>query len=107
MEPTPLQRTREDIEMSLVKVIRHGQITLPAGFRKELAIHEGDYLQAEIQKDCIVLRPQVVLDRNDAISALHALMNTVQDRTEGINAKTIDQEVAEAIQSMRQKKRNA
>ena len=42
--------------MPLVKVVEHGQITLPADLCQELAIKEGDYLEAERWGDGVFLR---------------------------------------------------
>ena len=93
--------------MPLVKVIRHGQITLPAGFREELDIEEGDYLEAELEGKSIVLRPKVLLDREDAVKALHEIMSDVQGRTKGISSEVIERELAEAIREVRRQKRHA
>jgi AbrB family looped-hinge helix DNA binding protein len=93
--------------MPLVKVIRHGQITLPADFREELDIKEGDYIEAELEGKVIVLRPKVLLDREDAVKALHRIMSDVQSRTEDISPEEIELEVAEAIREVRKQKRHA
>ncbi len=93
--------------MPLVKVIRHGQITLPADLREELDIKEGDYLEAELEGEAIILRPKVLLDRGDAIKALHRIMSEVQSRTKGIDPEIIEQEVAEAIREVRKEKHHA
>ena len=93
--------------MPLIKVIRNGQITLPAGLREELDIKEGDYLEAEVKEKEIILRPKVVLDRNDAVKMLHQIMDDVQSRTKGIDTEEIEREVAEAIREVRERKRHA
>ena len=49
--------------MSLVRVRDKAQITLPAKLRRELGIKQGDYLEARIEDNEIVLVPQAVLDR--------------------------------------------
>ena len=92
--------------MPLVKVIRHGQITLPAGFRKELDIEEGDYLEADIEGTTIVLRPKVVLDQDQAVQALHRIMDKVQSRTEGVDPEVVEREVADAIRAVRERKKS-
>ena len=93
--------------MPLVKVIRHGQITLPADLREELDIKEGDYLEAELEGRTIVLRPNVLLDREDAIKALHKIMTEVQSQTRDIDPEVIEQEVDEAIREVREQRRHA
>ena len=92
--------------MPLVKVIRHGQITLPADLREELDIKEGDYLEAEREGRTIVLRPKVLLDREDAIKALHKIMTEVQSQTRDIDPEVIEQEVDEAIREVREQRRH-
>jgi AbrB family looped-hinge helix DNA binding protein len=51
--------------MSLVKLLRGGQMTLPAEARRALRLKEGDYLEAEIVEDRLVLRPVSVVSRAD------------------------------------------
>ena len=49
--------------MPLVKVLRHGQVTLPKDFRKILGIIEGDLMEAELDGTRILLNPKAVVDR--------------------------------------------
>ena len=42
--------------MSLVKVTRKGQVTIPREIREKLGIREGDYLVAAGVKDLVILR---------------------------------------------------
>ena len=107
MKQTISRRIKEETVMPLIKVIRNGQITLPAGLREELDIKEGDYLEAEVKEKEIILRPKVVLDRNDAVKMLHQIMDDVQSRTKGIDPEEIEREVAEAIREVREQKRHA
>jgi AbrB family looped-hinge helix DNA binding protein len=52
--------------MPLVKILRHGQVTLPKEFRDILGINEGDLLEAELDGSRILLKPKVVVDRESA-----------------------------------------
>ncbi len=52
--------------MTLVKLLRGGQMTLPAEARKALRLKEGDYLEAEIVGGTLKLRPVAVVDRQHA-----------------------------------------
>jgi len=54
-------------QMELVKVRGKAQITLPAKIRKALAINEGDYLEADIQDNKVVLTPQVMMDKFESV----------------------------------------
>ena len=46
----------EDREVSLVKVTRKGQVTIPKETRERLGIRKGDYLVATEVKDLVILR---------------------------------------------------
>lgn len=107
MKQTISRRIKEETVMPLIKVIRNGQITLPAGLREELDIKEGDYLEAEVKEKEIILRLKVVLDHNDAVKMLHQIMDDVQSRTKGIDPEEIECEVEEAIREVREQKRHA
>lgn len=52
--------------MSLVKVIRNGQITLPAEARKALRLKEGNDLEAQVVEGEVRLKPVAVVDRKAA-----------------------------------------
>lgn len=93
--------------MPLVKVIRHGQITLPAEFRRALDLKEGDYLEVEIEGDRIILKPKVVLDRTEAIERLHRLMDKVQARNEDFSEEEVERDVREAIRAVRDRRGHA
>jgi AbrB family looped-hinge helix DNA binding protein len=54
--------------MPLVKILRHGQVTLPKEFRDILGINEGDLLEAELDGSRILLKPKVVVDKETAPS---------------------------------------
>lgn len=50
--------------MTLVKLRRAAQITLPLAIRQAARLKEGDYLEAEVTKAGILLRP-VSVDRRE------------------------------------------
>ncbi|MCD6472699.1 AbrB/MazE/SpoVT family DNA-binding domain-containing protein [Candidatus Aerophobetes bacterium] len=49
--------------MPTIKVLRNGQLTLPARFRETLELKQGDLLNAELEEDKIVLRPVTTVER--------------------------------------------
>jgi AbrB family looped-hinge helix DNA binding protein len=52
--------------MSLVRIRRLAQLTLPADVRRALNVAEGDYLEAKIVKDGVLLKPVAVVERKRA-----------------------------------------
>ena len=64
--------------MSLTKVTRNGQVTLPASVRQALRIKEGDYLEAEVVEGELRLRPVAVVDRKAAWRRIRAAQAVVR-----------------------------
>jgi len=54
--------------MPLVKVLRHGQVTLPKEFREILGINEGDLMEAELTGTKILFKPKAVVDKETTLS---------------------------------------
>ena len=49
--------------MPVIKVLRHGQITLPKELREVLGVKEGDILEAEMKENQMVLKPKILIDK--------------------------------------------
>ena len=49
--------------MPLIKILRAGQITLPAALRDQFALTEGSYVEAEATELGILLKPVMIADR--------------------------------------------
>ena len=64
--------------MALVRMLRGGQVTLPAEARKALKLSEGDYLDLEVAGGTVTLRPVTVVDRAEADRQLDAILSRVK-----------------------------
>ncbi len=56
----------ESKAMALVRMLRTGQITLPAELRRRFKLGAGDYLEAAATEEGILLKPVTVVDREKA-----------------------------------------
>jgi len=83
------------LALPLVKVKEKFQITLPAELREALHLAVGDLLEATIQDNVIVLKPKVVVDREQAWAKIEHAMASVQDRAP--NPRQSPQEEEEEI----------
>jgi antitoxin PrlF len=54
--------------MPVVKVLRHGQITLPKEIRKILGVEEGDLLELGFENAKVFLQPKVLVDKETMLS---------------------------------------
>lgn len=89
--------------MSLVKVRRAGQITLPAELRERFALEEGTYLEAEAVQGGILLKPMAVVEREQAWQHVLDAMGSVVDTAPkpGQTPQEQEEEIAEMIKAFR------
>ncbi len=52
--------------VTLTKVTRNGQVTLPVSVRRALQVEEGDYVEVRVTEDSIVLTPKKLVDKSQA-----------------------------------------
>jgi len=89
--------------MPFVRVLRGGQITMPKELRKVLEIREGDILEVEIEKNKVVLKPKVLVDKEKAWGKLNRVMAKVGERHRKVPEKEVEKDVLEAIKTVRAK----
>jgi antitoxin PrlF len=56
------------IAMPVVKILRHGQITLPKEIRKILGVEEGDLLEVGLENARVFLQPKILVDKQTVLS---------------------------------------
>ena len=54
--------------MPVVKILRHGQITLPKEIRKILGVEEGDLLELGFENARVFLQPKTLVDKETVLS---------------------------------------
>jgi AbrB family looped-hinge helix DNA binding protein len=84
--------TREQF-MPYVKVKTKGQVTIPAEFRRDLNLKEGDLLEAVVERGGIVLKPKTMVDRYDEEWAKNVLKEATEESKRA--PKTKEEEDAE------------
>lgn len=90
--------------MPQVKIKAKYQVTIPAKIRKELGLEVGDFLEAELEKDRIVLKPQLVMDRAEAWKRFQAALRQIQRQNKDLGEEEVMKDVLEAIQEVRQER---
>ena len=89
--------------MALLKVKRFAQVTLPPHLRKRFNLTEGDYLEAELVEEGILLKPVSVVERQKAGRALVRLLRRVhgkQPRSK-LGLKEQEEAIAREIKAFR------
>ena len=88
---------------TLVRIVRGGQITLPADFRKALKVEEGTYLEAEVVDGALNLRPVTLVNPAEAERRLEEILSRVkpQEREPQRSEDELLSEVADIIRQSR------
>ena len=89
--------------MSLVRVRRAAQLTLPAEIRGALNVKEGDYLEVSVTKDGVLLKPVAVVARAHAWRQIESAVAKVRDRKPSRGGvRKEEQAIAREVKRMRQ-----
>ena len=87
--------------MPVVKILQHGQITLPKEFRETLGLEKGDLAEAELEGDRIVITPKRLV-RDKAYRELLEVMDRVHQKNKGVSEEQVTQDVMKAIAELRE-----
>jgi bifunctional DNA-binding transcriptional regulator/antitoxin component of YhaV-PrlF toxin-antitoxin module len=87
--------------MTLMRMRRAAQLTLPAEIRRALKVKDGDYLQAEVVKGGVLLTPVAMVERKRAWKSIKKIVSQVHDRHPTGNVKADEEEIAREVKRMR------
>jgi len=85
--------------MSLVKIKRFAQVTIPANIRRKAHLEEGDFIEVSYDNKHIIMTPKRVTDKTmDWARKFDEALGTVRKsaKRSGIIAKHIDEAVKTA-----------
>ncbi len=91
-----MKNTKEN-PMPLVKVIRHGQITLPKEVRNSLGIKEGDLLEVKMGKAGITIKPKTAIDKELAGEAFWGMVEEIRDSVKDADPEELEAAMQEAV----------
>jgi AbrB family looped-hinge helix DNA binding protein len=94
---------KEEEIMTLVRLLRGGQVTLPAEVRQKLKLAQGDYLEAEVVEDGVLLKPVSDVERQQALGQMFAAKARVRPTPEQAKKSPEEQEreILEEVKAMR------
>ncbi len=68
----------------LIQVREKAQITLPSKVREVLGIREGDYLEAKVQKNGLLLSPKIMFDKIPEVTLSKEGENMLKESLEDV-----------------------
>ncbi len=90
--------------MQLVRVKKKYQVTIPTEIRQKLALKVGDVLETELQDNRIILKPKMLVDKNEAWQRLMAVLDEVHRQNKQFSPEEVERDVLAAIQKIRVKR---
>lgn len=87
--------------MPIVKILQHGQITIPKKFREILGLKKGDLAEAKLDGDRIVIIPKRLV-KDKAWRELLEVMDRVHQKNRGLSEEEVTQDVLKAIAELRE-----
>ena len=92
-----------EVKMPTIKILRNGQLTLPAKLRKALDLKEGDLLNAELEKEKIVLKPVTVIEREKIKKRFFQLIKENWKKNKDLELKEVEKIVKEEVEKVRKR----
>lgn len=86
--------------MPIVKVLDHGQVTIPKRFRLALGLEKGDLAEAELKGEKIVITPKRLVE-DKALKELRVILKTVHDKNKGVSEEEAVKYATQAIAELR------
>ncbi len=87
--------------MPIVRIMQHGQITIPKKFREVLGLKKGDLAEAELEGAKIVITPQRLV-KDKAWRDLSEVMDKVHQENKGVSEEQVTRDVMKAIAELRE-----
>jgi AbrB family looped-hinge helix DNA binding protein len=103
-----MSKPTETNDMTLMRVRRAAQLTLPADIRQALNVQEGDYLEASVTPEGVLLKPVAVVQREQAWQRIQEITSQVKDLQPGtpLSVEELDQQIVEDVKDYRRKHRH-
>lgn len=90
--------------MPQIKVKEKYQVTIPAKIRERLGLRVGDLLEAELEDDHIVLRPQIVVSKAEAWKRFRAALKEVHAKNQDIDEEEVIKDVLDELHVLSREK---
>lgn len=86
--------------MPIVKLMQHGQITIPKKIRELLGLKEGDLADAELKGERIVITPKRLVE-DKALQELRAVLSEVHAKNKGVSEEEVVKYATQAVAELR------
>jgi len=87
--------------MPIVKIMQHGQVTIPKKIREILGLRKGDLAVAEIEGEKIVITPKRLVE-DKALQQLRSVLAEVHAKNKGVSEEEVVRYATQAIAELRE-----
>ena len=89
------------VPMPIVKIMQHGQITIPKKLREALDLKKGDLAEVELEGERIVITPKRLVE-DKALKELRAVLAEVHAKNKGVTEEEVVKYATQAIAELRE-----
>lgn len=91
---------KKSLPMPVVKILGHGQVTIPKKFREVLGLEVGDLAEAELKGEQIVITPKKLVE-DKALRELKAVLAEVHSQNPDVSEEDVVNYARQAIAELR------
>lgn len=90
--------------MSFARIKEKYQVTIPVSIRRKLGLKVGDVLEATVKDDHILLQPQAVIGKSQALKRFLTILEEVHRQNKDVSEEEVMEDVMNTIQAVRRHK---
>jgi AbrB family looped-hinge helix DNA binding protein len=83
----------------LIKVMRHGQITIPKELRNVFEIQEGDLVEVTLNESGIFIKPKLVVDKSINKNKFAEMVDDLRSSVKKVKPAKLDKAIKEAVEN--------
>ncbi len=96
--------------MPTIRLLRSGQVTLPAKIREAFNLKEGAFFDTEVKGGSIVLTPKAFVEQrqihDQAKERFFKVVDKIWEKNKNADSEEVERDVAEALAEVRARHQN-
>jgi AbrB family looped-hinge helix DNA binding protein len=98
------------LAMPTIRLLRSGQVTLPAKIREAFNLKEGAFFDTKVKGDSIVLTPKALVEQRQihdkAKQRFFKIVDKIWEKNKDADPEEVERDVAEALAEVRARHQN-
>jgi len=92
---------KEGVPMSVVRLLRSGQVTIPTKIRNALNLRKGAFLEVMTKNNRIILTPKKLANKDEAKEKVFTIVEKIWARNKDVDPEQVGKLVEKAVRAIR------